>query len=123
MYFIDYIVSFFVTSKPKQVKKVKKSKVIIDYKKKNIPRALREQVWLVYMGKIYKGKCFIKGCENEIDVFNYHVGHDIPEVKGGNLDIKNLKPLCARCNLSMSKNYTIDEWVELTNKNSTCNIL
>jgi len=27
-----------------------------------------------------------------------------------------LKPICARCNLSMSDNYTIAEWDKLTKK-------
>ena len=52
--------------------------------------------------------------KNVITVFDFHVGHDIPESKGGTLDINNLKPICARCNLSMSDTYTIQEWIELT---------
>ena len=46
-----------------------------------------------------------------------HVGHDQPESKGGTLDINNIKPICARCNLSMSDNYTIKEWNLLSDKN------
>jgi len=42
-----------------------------------------------------------------IDVFNFHVGHDIPESKGGTLDLYNLYPICGKCNRSMSNNYTI----------------
>ena len=38
----------------------------------------------------------------------------IPESKGGQLDVTNLKPICARCNTSMSDNYTIKEWNKLT---------
>ena len=45
-----------------------------------------------------------------ISVFDFHVGHDQPESKGGTLDVNNLKPICARCNLSMSDKYTIEEW-------------
>ena len=29
------------------------------------------------------------------------------------LALNNLKPICARCNLSMSDNYTIKEWNNL----------
>ena len=31
----------------------------------------------------------------------------------GKLDINNLKPICARCNLSMGDKYTIEEWNNL----------
>jgi hypothetical protein len=48
------------------------------------------------------------------------VGHDQPESKGGTLDVDNLKPICARCNLSMSNQYTIQEWIQLTRKRKTC---
>ena len=57
-------------------------------------------------------------CENIINPFDYHVGHDQPESKGGTLDINNIKPICARCNLSMSDNYTIKEWNLLSDKKS-----
>ena len=93
-----------------------------NYKKKNsnrkstIPKAIREQCWKKSFGSVFKHKCYIHWCDNEIDVFNFHVGHDMPESKGGNLEISNLKPICARCNLSMSNNYTIQEWNELSGR-------
>ena len=82
--------------------------------KKTIPKALRQQVWLNYFGKKFERSCYIGWCKNKISVFNFHVGHDIPESEGGTLDVTNLKPICARCNLSMSDNYTIKEWIKLT---------
>ena len=84
------------------------------YRKANIPKAIREQVWLQTFGKVYEKKCYISWCENMISVFDFHVGHDQPESKGGTLDVNNLKPICARCNLSMSNKYTIEEWNKLT---------
>lgn len=48
-----------------------------------------------------------------MNVFDFHVGHNIPESRGGTLDLKNLRPICARCNLSMSNRYTIDQWNQL----------
>ena len=42
-----------------------------------------------------------------------------PESKGGTLDINNIKPICARCNLSMSDNYTIQEWIKLSGEKQT----
>jgi 5-methylcytosine-specific restriction endonuclease McrA len=75
-----------------------------------IPKAIREQVWIKYIGKKYKSKCTIKWCTNQIDVFNFHAGHNIPFSKGGQTTIENLRPICARCNVSMSNTYTIDTW-------------
>ena len=83
-------------------------------RKQNIPKAVREQCWLTTIGKKYESKCYVKWCKNNMTVFDFHVGHDTPESKGGTLDINNLKPICARCNLSMSDNYTIQEWSELS---------
>ena len=86
-----------------------------EYKKKSIPKALREQVWMKYNNHSLRMKCTVKWCTNIIDVFNFHVGHNIPESKGGTTTIGNLRPICARCNLSMSNNYSIDEWDRLGN--------
>ena len=80
-----------------------------------IPRALREQVWLQYFGKKYETSCYIRWCKNNIDVFNFQVGHNIPESKGGLTVLENLRPICSRCNLSMGSQYSIDEWNRLGN--------
>ena len=92
----------------RQKKKTKKGKK--SYKKANIPKAVREQCWLKVFGESFKQKCYIDWCDNDITVFDFHVGHDKPESEGGSLNIDNLKPICARCNLSMSNNYTIKQW-------------
>ena len=76
-------------------------------KKKNIPIKLKEEVWLKYFGKVYEHKCFIDWCTNTINVFNFETGHDIPESKGGSIDIFNLYPICSKCNKSMGNKYTI----------------
>ena len=75
--------------------------------KQRIPKALREQVWLKTNKQKFKVKCPISWCSNEINVLDFHVGHIIPESKGGATRIDNLMPICAKCNLSMSNNYTI----------------
>lgn len=82
--------------------------------KDNIPKALKEQVWVTYVGKKYESKCHVSWCSNRITVFDFQCGHNIPESKGGVTDITNLKPICSRCNLSMNNNYTIDEWTKLS---------
>jgi 5-methylcytosine-specific restriction endonuclease McrA len=83
-------------------------------KKIKIPRALREQVWVVHVGKLFETKCLVDWCQNKITVFDFHVGHNIPESQGGSTDIKNLKPICARCNLSMGSQYSIEEWSKIS---------
>lgn len=98
-----------------------KRKRVIRLKKTKIPRALREQVWLISVGKLYEKKCIIDWCNNMMNVFDFHVGHNIPESKGGSTTIENLKPICSRCNSSMSNNYSIEEWSKMgkeTNKES-----
>jgi hypothetical protein len=85
----------------------------ITYKKANIPKAVREQVWLREFGRVYDHSCHVRWCQNMISVFDFQVGHDQPESKGGTLDLDNLRPICARCNASMSDTYTIQEWQEL----------
>jgi hypothetical protein len=85
-------------------------------RKANIPKALREQVWISIFGKTFENECYVHWCVNKINVFDFHVGHDKPESTGGTLEITNLKPICARCNLSMANNYTIQEWSALSHE-------
>lgn len=82
--------------------------------KETIPKALKEQVWVTHIGKKYEAKCYITWCSNRITVFDFQCGHNVPESKGGSTDLLNLRPICARCNLSMNNNYTIDEWIKLS---------
>lgn len=93
------------------------------YKKKHIPKALREQVWLHQFGKKFQHKCYVTWCHNVITVFNYHVGHNIPESKGGKTLLYNLKPICDRCNYSMGDHYTITQWNHLVQTPKWCCIL
>jgi HNH endonuclease len=79
------------------------------------PKRIREVVWNTYNGETYSSKCFVPWCSNIINVFNYQVGHDIPESKGGTYDIGNLRPICSNCNLSMGNKWTIQEWGKLVN--------
>lgn len=87
-----------------------------------IPCALREQVWINYIGKKYSSKCYVRWCKNEINVFDFHVGHNVPESKNGPTVLENLRPICSRCNLSMSNVYSIDEWQQLGNEIKCFNI-
>tara|TARA_B100000035_G_C20841351_1_gene483197 strand:- start:289 stop:552 length:264 start_codon:yes stop_codon:yes gene_type:complete len=75
-----------------------------------IPKAVREQLWLKTYGQEFKGKCDVSWCDNEINVFDFTVGHNVPKSKGGRDTLCNLRPICSRCNSSMGNRYTIDEW-------------
>ena len=80
------------------------------YKKQKIPKALREQVWVKHMGRVFEGKCPVSWCQNQITVFDFECGHDQPESKGGQTTIDNLIPVCSRCNKSMNNNFTVHGW-------------
>ena len=86
--------------------------------KAKIPGALREQVWRTWIGRKFEHKCLVTWCENVINVFNFETGHNIPESKGGTLNIDNLRPICAKCNRSMGDNYTIDEFSRISKRSS-----
>jgi 5-methylcytosine-specific restriction endonuclease McrA len=80
------------------------------YKKAKIPKAVREQLWLRDVGKVFESKCMTSWCKNRMTIFDYQCGHNVPESKGGKTVLENLVPICSRCNLSMSNNFTFEEW-------------
>jgi len=90
--------------------------------KATIPLALRQQVWKTYVGEKFASKCLVGWCTNQITAFEFDVGHNLPESKGGTLDISNLRPICHKCNISMSNTYTIDEWNKLSKPVGACGI-
>jgi 5-methylcytosine-specific restriction endonuclease McrA len=96
-------------------------KITISEKRKAIPKALREEVWRRYIGTTYESKCTIGWCTNKITPFDYEVGHNIPHSKGGLTTIENLRPICSRCNKSMSDTYSIDEWNTMGKKQEFSN--
>ena len=100
-----------MTNKPKIV--VVTSTDTKSKKKATIPKALKEQVWIQNIGNQFEHKCLVDWCQNTMNVFDYHVGHNIPESRGGATNIKNLRPICARCNLSMGSQYSIEEWSKM----------
>ena len=94
-------------------------KVTAKKRKHKIPAALREQVWIHKMGRVFEGKCPVTWCQNTITVFDFQSGHNIPESKGGATNLENLVPLCSRCNLSMGDTYTVDEWCKISSETKT----
>lgn len=70
-------------------------------KKEKIPLTLKRLVWDKWIGeKIGKTKCLC--CKlSDISQMSFHCGHIVSEKNGGKLHVKNLKPICPSCNLSM----------------------
>jgi len=99
-----------ITEQPKPTPPPKKKK------KQHIPIALREQVWIHTMGRVFEGKCPTTWCQNRLTVFDFQSGHNIPESKGGPTNLQNLIPLCSRCNQSMGNEYTFDQWCKISDQ-------
>ena len=80
------------------------TKQIVKKKKIKINHILATQVWDEYIGiKIGEIKCPV--CKvNEINQRNFECGHVIPESKGGETKLENLRPLCNKCNKSIGTN-------------------
>jgi len=77
------------------------SKIPLSARRKKIPKAVRILVWNLHVGS-HKGEDRCMCCkEKKIDVANFHCGHVIAETKGGDLTIKNLRPICSACNSAM----------------------
>lgn len=77
---------------------------IVRMRKRSIPKKIRNDVWVYYMGEKFKGLCYCCNTQ-EITVFTFHCGHVMSEKNGGQETKENLRPICAQCNLSMnSKN-------------------
>ena len=88
-------------------------------RKKAIPIAFREQIWIRDCGRKFEAKCTVSWCQNRMTVFDFQSGHNVPESKGGKTIPSNLAPICARCNTSMGDRYTITEWSALSPATAT----
>lgn len=120
---MELLASLFRTRKPRKAKSTtpkseateKTPKKTPFYRKKKIPAALKQQVWLTSYGEVFKAKCKTSWCSNTINVWNFECGHNIPESKGGPTTIDNLVPICRTCNGSMGNRYSFTEWCETHN--------
>ena len=101
--------------------KKKNNKKKIKKKKKKIPLAMRQNIWVKHFDESFKNKCYVSWCPRMITCFDFQVGHNIPESKGGKTDESNLFPICHDCNSGMGNTksvtqsmpgntYTIEEW-------------
>ena len=67
---------------------------------RNIPQAVRNAVWLKYMGEVHSGKCYCCKLET-ISKGVFECGHVISDKNGGKITLDNLRPICSLCNKSM----------------------
>ena len=66
--------------------------------RKNIPKSVRNQLWIKYNINSINGKC---PCGKNISMDQFVAGHIIAVVNGGKDNILNLYPICNSCNTSM----------------------
>ena len=106
--------------KPKEPKVQPKAKVAKESKakvakepkakvpKEKIPKKVKDDVWNTYIGEgIAKHKCLC--CKlTTIDKAKFDCGHVVSEKNGGNQSIRNLRPICNGCNLSMAAENMIE---------------
>ncbi|MCK4967777.1 MAG: hypothetical protein KAS12_01865 [Candidatus Aenigmarchaeota archaeon] len=72
------------------------------FKKEIIPAAVKQAVWNQYIGE-ESGLGFCYCCQNSyISQGNFACGHVLAENNGGKITIENLRPICTKCNSSMS---------------------
>lgn len=69
-------------------------------KKTKISEALKTSVWNKYVGQQIGSKECICCGTNTMSSRDFHCSHVIAEAKGGRTDLDNLRPTCAKCNLS-----------------------
>ena len=71
-------------------------------RKKTIPAVLKRDLWEKYIG-VEKGlgDCYCCRKKNNISKDEFHAGHVIPEINGGQTTVENLRPICSLCNYSM----------------------
>jgi 5-methylcytosine-specific restriction endonuclease McrA len=94
-----------------KILEVNKNKVVEKYRKKSIPKSLKKYCWDIHIGPdIGTAKCLC--CKHQdIRQIEFHCGHVISEKNGGETSIKNLRPICAQCNLSM-QTKNMDEFMK-----------
>lgn len=91
---------------------IKKKKIMKKniHKKKQIPKAVRTQVWKKYIGNKLDGKCYI--CNRIVYYDNFDAGHVIAEAKGGKIEVDNLRVTCKPCNTSCGT-YNLDDFKKM----------
>jgi 5-methylcytosine-specific restriction endonuclease McrA len=80
-------------------------------KKQPIPNHVKTLLWNHWVG-CDKAETLCLCCKvTKISIRSFHAGHIIAESKGGDMTVKNLKPICGPCNLSMGS-MNMDEFIK-----------
>lgn len=92
-------------------------------RKKQIPKAVKREVWNKHIGEeIGKSKC--QCCEKaDISQLNFHCGHIQSEAEGGEIHVNNLLPICEVCNSSMGTKNLYEFKKMLVEPKSTVNVI
>ncbi len=64
-----------------------------------LPKSVRENVWIRYIGNSMVGKCYV--CRRAITHDHFQAGHVISRANGGGDTPENLRPICGSCNRGM----------------------
>ena len=75
---------------------------VVKLRKKTIPALLKQSVWNTYIG-VEIGKAQCARCNIDITQMSFYCGRLIPESNEGELEVKNLRPICKGCNASIGK--------------------
>lgn len=80
-------------------------------KKQSISSTMKKLVWNMTIGEeIGKSKCVC--CKSTyITQMSFHCGHVIPESRGGETIVSNLRPICQNCNSSMGQ-MNMDDFIK-----------
>lgn len=96
------------SSAPKAKSETDKS---VKPKKQPIPSHVKTLIWNHWVGHD-KAEAFCLCCKvTKISIRSFHAGHIIAESKGGDMTVKNLKPICGPCNHSMGS-MNMDEFIK-----------
>ena len=82
-------------------------------RRKKIPKHVKTLVWNQHIGPDTATADCVSCRKEKITNRNFHCGHVLAESRGGDVNIKNLRPICAACNGSMatqSMNEFTQEW-------------
>lgn len=79
----------------------------------------RNQIWDYYIGQsTIIGWCFA-GCDTPVIFTTFKYGFLIPETKGGEETIENIRPICEHCKNKIGCNYGLEEWMTINNINKS----
>jgi hypothetical protein len=80
-----------------------------EIKREQIPKCVRNALWINYCQNQREGKC--QCCLREtISIGNFHAGHIKAHINGGSISLDNLVPICMLCNLSIGK-HDLNEFI------------